>query len=543
MLIRFGTRAGRQLLGCRPNTSYEHFSPIFVQSFHFTPGVSRDDLISRTKTNIEKEVKPTNQTNSPVNVKSKTGSESENTNEETENEKIIEFNKQFSDRQMDLKNMLKEKRAEMVEMMEDKRTEMRDQMEEKKIEMRERLEDKKTEFLERLEETKTEMRERLEDKKTEMRERMEDKKTEMLERMEEKKTEMRERMEDKKTEMRERMEDKKTEMRERMEEKKTEMKERIEERRQTVEARSEETRTRIFWKMFNNLFLYLKSYGDILKTAFPDRVVKTYKIFSIGTKSLFSEMKVYSGVHRSIAKNKARDYSQLSRLPKDLVRVTPVLLISALPFAQNIVFPLALLYPRVFLSTHFWNTEQLLEHYRRVAEHQDKLYPVLTTVLYNSVLQIKMGESMLLFLKLLNQINSGETKIASILEIFEIKQYFSSSGPFHIDALPRSHAQLLVSFYNLSYSLFPHRSLSKFGSLLLALDKAIIRDGIAHLSNETLLRLSIQRGLNGIDMKRTGLIEFLTLWTNVSKNVTENELSLLLHLPILISYKFICNSL
>ena len=54
-------------------------------------------------------------------------------------------------------------------------------------------------------------------------------------------------------------------MRERMEDKKTEIKERIEERRQTVEARSEETRTRIFWKLFNRLFIYLKSYGDILK--------------------------------------------------------------------------------------------------------------------------------------------------------------------------------------------------------------------------------------------------------------------------------------
>jgi len=42
-------------------------------------------------------------------------------------------------------------------------------------------------------------------------------------------------------------------------------------------------------------------------------------------------------------------------LPSDLIRTSPVLLISALPFAQNVVFPVALMFPKLLLSSHFWS--------------------------------------------------------------------------------------------------------------------------------------------------------------------------------------------
>ena len=44
-------------------------------------------------------------------------------------------------------------------------------------------------------------------------------------------------------------------------------------------------------------------------------------------------------------------------LPSDLIRTSPVLLISALPFAQNVVFPVALMFPKLLLSSHFWSEQ------------------------------------------------------------------------------------------------------------------------------------------------------------------------------------------
>ena len=44
-------------------------------------------------------------------------------------------------------------------------------------------------------------------------------------------------------------------------------------------------------------------------------------------------------------------------LPSDLIRTAPVLLISALPFAQNVVFPVALMFPKQLLSSHFWSDQ------------------------------------------------------------------------------------------------------------------------------------------------------------------------------------------
>lgn len=43
--------------------------------------------------------------------------------------------------------------------------------------------------------------------------------------------------------------------------------------------------------------------------------------------------------------------------PKDLLKVAPTLLVSAAPFANYVVFPLALYFPKHLLSQQFWDNE------------------------------------------------------------------------------------------------------------------------------------------------------------------------------------------
>ena len=48
-------------------------------------------------------------------------------------------------------------------------------------------------------------------------------------------------------------------------------------------------------------------------------------------------------------------------MPGELIRVSPVLIVSAFPMAQNIAFPLALAFPNHLLSSHFYDEKQQLK--------------------------------------------------------------------------------------------------------------------------------------------------------------------------------------
>jgi LETM1-like protein len=46
------------------------------------------------------------------------------------------------------------------------------------------------------------------------------------------------------------------------------------------------------------------------------------------------------------------------QMPRDMIRVAPVLVLSALPFANYVVFPMAYIFPRKLLCRHFWSLQQ-----------------------------------------------------------------------------------------------------------------------------------------------------------------------------------------
>jgi hypothetical protein len=40
---------------------------------------------------------------------------------------------------------------------------------------------------------------------------------------------------------------------------------------------------------FSRLYAYIQSYGNVLAKAFPDKLVKTYRLFSHGSTALFRQ--------------------------------------------------------------------------------------------------------------------------------------------------------------------------------------------------------------------------------------------------------------
>lgn len=91
---------------------------------------------------------------------------------------------------------------------------------------------------------------------------------------------------------------------------------------------------------------YVKNYTNVLESRFPT-AVKMYRVFSVGIKDFLSDLKKYISIRLKIAKDHGflnlsrKDIELYEKMPSDMCRITPVLILSAIPFGNYIVFPLA----------------------------------------------------------------------------------------------------------------------------------------------------------------------------------------------------------
>ena len=95
---------------------------------------------------------------------------------------------------------------------------------------------------------------------------------------------------------------------------------------------------------------YVKNYDKILENRFP-RAMHVYRVFSVGIKDFYQDTKSFvriRGQARNALKSGAgiaslprKDVEIFYRMPQEMLKVAPVLVISALPLANYIVFPIA----------------------------------------------------------------------------------------------------------------------------------------------------------------------------------------------------------
>lgn len=93
-----------------------------------------------------------------------------------------------------------------------------------------------------------------------------------------------------------------------------------------------------------------------------------YRLFMSGVKDFYADLKQFVSVVRILHsaengfKNLTRREIELyHQMPKDIMKVAPILLIAALPFTNYIVLPLIYMFPKQLLSSHFWNLQQKSE--------------------------------------------------------------------------------------------------------------------------------------------------------------------------------------
>lgn len=185
---------------------------------------------------------------------------------------------------------------------------------------------------------------------------------------------------------------------------------------------------------------YVKNYEKVLEKNFP-KTMHVYRVFSVGTKEFYSDLKRYMQVRKKIRitgiDSLTREELQLSfTFPKDLIKISPVLLISAIPFTNYIIFPLAFYFPHKILTSHYWSIQDKLNF--MMSEHKKRLkhYKPLLRCLQSQVNKVQDTNLRKLLKDIVAHLGSGTHPTPESL--LECKTLFSGQ-PFSLKELKRKH--------------------------------------------------------------------------------------------------------
>ncbi|XP_012137550.2 LETM1 domain-containing protein 1 [Megachile rotundata] len=292
-----------------------------------------------------------------------------------------------------------------------------------------------------------------------------------------------------------------------------------------------------YW--FDRYINYIKNYEQVLEKKFP-RTMHVYRVFSIGTKDLFKDVKEYLVILKkptsSEAENLTVEQLRLTyTVPRDLIKLCPVLLISAAPFTNYIIFPLAYHFPKQLLTSHYWTLQQrldfmLLDHKKRL-KHNRPLFRCMQAELHRITNQ-----------KLKKQWNDiiaclGSGTHPQVENIIACSELFAGP-PYSLNSLKRKHIKELLGIHDISsWTLFKQQKLIERGMLIKRMDQAIQKQGgsIKMPNDEIRWALSF-RGVSPANMSIESMRNWLDQWFIMSNAVNEDTISLLLHSPILLAY-------
>ncbi|KAF2899868.1 hypothetical protein ILUMI_06316 [Ignelater luminosus] len=297
---------------------------------------------------------------------------------------------------------------------------------------------------------------------------------------------------------------------------------------------------KIRFYVLERYYKYLKTYETILEKKFPG-AMRVYRVFVDGIRDFYTDFKAFVRIVRtlntpgknlfSLTLNEIELYEQM---PKDMRRVAPVLLISALPLANYVIFPLAYYFPRHLLCRHFWTLQQRSEfniiflrkrliHNRPVFRHLQLQLP-----------RLKRHKLHKKWSNILGQLGSGVQP--TVAEILEVKDLFMDE-PYHLFYLSGNHVKHLIRIHDLHAGWFKRTRLGDKAIILQAMDHAILQEGgLQNLPTDALRNACLIRGLNPTNMKTDDMIRWMNKWIEVSNEIDKDSLSLLLHCPILLGY-------
>ncbi|KAM3968473.1 LETM1 domain-containing protein 1 [Aphomia sociella] len=284
---------------------------------------------------------------------------------------------------------------------------------------------------------------------------------------------------------------------------------------------------------------YVKNYTKFLENRFPT-AMRMYRVFSVGIKDFLRDLKTYITLRIKFTKdqgfmNMSRQEIELyQKMPSDMWRIAPVLILSAIPFGNYVIFPLAFLKPKTLLCSHFWSIQQRLEFSMQDLKERLRNNKPVFRALQAKLDSIPNNEVKEKWRRVLALLGSGVHP--SPQEVLECKELFIKE-PYQLASLSYAHAGHLLKMHGLRRSIFRRNKLKYRAFLLLEMDKAIVREGgVDKLTMDTLRYACHIRGLNGSHLTNQDMREWLQKWLLISRNVDKNSYSLLLHSPIFFAY-------
>lgn len=308
----------------------------------------------------------------------------------------------------------------------------------------------------------------------------------------------------------------------------------------TKQLQQKYSRENVRQYLFTRFFNYIGNYDKILEKKFPS-AMHVYRVFMVGVKDFYSDMKKYYKIN-AIKNSSEKGLRALTRkelelwkqMPSDMMKVGPVLLISALPFANYVVFPLAYMYPRHLLTSHFWSIQQRVEFQELFLKERTSYNRKIFRLLQSKLEATHLSGYYKTWNYVLGLLGSGTHPSAE--EILSVKQIFNET-PYHIESLSSSHCSYLCGLHGIHRFYLKRVRLSEHCYTMHMMDQAIKSEGDVHnMPTESLRHSCYLRGLNPANMPNEEMIQWLREWLKVSMQIGTENISLYLHLPILLSY-------
>lgn len=202
-------------------------------------------------------------------------------------------------------------------------------------------------------------------------------------------------------------------------------------------------------RLFTAYIDRVQNYESVLEKNFP-KAVKVYRTFFDGMKDFYSDMKRFLKIAR-IATTSPNGLKALNRqelelymqLPRDMVKVAPAIIITSLPFVGYAIFPLIFGFPRVFLTHHFWNSQQKLEFQQYYINYRLSHNKPVFRFLQSKLEEVKDDPQSVLLDNMFGLIGSGfHPTVESILEVKDI----FSKPPFEYGSLSMKHIVSISAF-------------------------------------------------------------------------------------------------
>ncbi|XP_076065674.1 LETM1 domain-containing protein 1 [Oratosquilla oratoria] len=302
---------------------------------------------------------------------------------------------------------------------------------------------------------------------------------------------------------------------------------------------SEALPSRILRYIFWRYTWYLKRLQQSLENEMPS-TFHMFRVFSIGLKEFMIDfrdlVKVLVNLSlpgNALRKMSLRELELYYYMPRDMIKVAPLLVISSLPLGQNVALPIGYWFPKQLLCHHFWDLQQ--RHEFAVFALKKRLFNSRPTFRCMQAVLADQKELPLkdkcqaIFYKLGSGVHPSTAEIISLLPLFRGEPFHMTSlWPRHVNALLRVHGR--TAFIRRRQTLLDH---AKF---MYNMDLALTREGIHSLTQEKLKRHLFIRGLNPTNMSTEAMQAYLKDWLLISSHVDKSTLSLLLHLPILLAY-------